>query len=490
MKQNISILLVEDDEDDYILTTACLKDIPGKKFEIYWARNYNEALEKLREHTYDICLFDYLLGARTGLDLLRQTRALEIEAPIILLTGRGDRDIDYEAMRLGATDYLIKSELQPEQLERALRYAMEHAAVMKALKESEHKYRGIFEGSIDVIYLLDEHGLFTDISPSCTLLLSYHPEELSECALVDLFASEAARTAFQSLQSLKANIRDFEVELLAKDRSRKFCIITSTYHAAEDDRPAYYQGFIHDITERKRTEQQLMIVEKLAAAGRFVRMLGHEIRNPLTNINLSIEQLAVENTDRELDDYVDIIRRNTHRISQLLTDLLESANPGRLELRPCTAQDLLDRTLESALDRIRFKDIRVVKHYADAPLTISADEERLKIALLNIVINAIEVMEEKKGELQLSIYHQNETCVISIADNGSGISPENLRRIFDPYFSRKPNGLGLGLSTTLAIVRAHNGRIEVKSEEGRGSEFLIFIPLATADAPMSTTVTI
>jgi PAS domain S-box-containing protein len=478
MKSTISILLVEDDEDDYFLTTECLKDIPGKDFDLTWARNYSEAVKQLGSRPFDVCLFDFVLGAQTGLDLLRDAHRMGVDAPIILLTGKGDRAIDYEAMRLGATDYLVKSELKPEPLERAIRYAMGHTAVLRAMKESEKKYRSIFEDSIDVIYLLDEAGLFTDISPSATQLLGYVPDELIGTSLTSLLTPEGVRTAFLNKQNAHATIRDFEVEMVAKNGGQIFCILTCTFHPAVDGRSGYFQGFIHDITQRKKAEQQLLINEKLAATGRFVRMLGHEIRNPLTNINLSVEQMAVENQDAELNDYIDIIRRNSQRIGKLLNDLLESSNPGRLDLKPCSVQELVDKALEIAEDRIRLKEIKVVKDYAPRPIRIKGDEERLKIALLNIVINAVEEMKQGHGELRLTVPQTHDAAAIVIRDNGGGISRENLGRIFDPYFSRKSNGLGLGLATTLTIVQSHHGRVEVKSEVGKGSEFTVYLPLA------------
>src|SRR5262245_51113348 len=131
--KTLSVLLVDDDEDDYFLTTECLKDIPGKHFEVTWASSFNRAKALLFENHYDICFCDYLLGAGTGLDLLRIAQELRVQTPIILLTGRGDISIDTEAMRLGVTDYLVKGELQPEKLERSIRYAIERTASQNAL---------------------------------------------------------------------------------------------------------------------------------------------------------------------------------------------------------------------------------------------------------------------------------------------------------------------------------------------------------------------
>ena len=117
----IKLLLVDDDEDDFYLTSDYLNDIKGQSFEIDWAYSFDNALEKIKEKTYDLCFFDFLLGAKTGLDLLKIGAAHGLKSPVILLTGKGDQRIDVEAMTLGAYDYLVKSELDSEKLERCIR---------------------------------------------------------------------------------------------------------------------------------------------------------------------------------------------------------------------------------------------------------------------------------------------------------------------------------------------------------------------------------
>ncbi|MEJ0056961.1 MAG: response regulator [Bacteroidota bacterium] len=121
-----------DEEDDFILTSAQINDIPARKFDIEWCSNYKKALDRIMKSEHDIYFIDYRLGAKTGLDLLREPSLRQNEEPIILLTGQGNQAIDNEAMRLGASDYLIKSELNTEKLERCIRYSLERAAILKA----------------------------------------------------------------------------------------------------------------------------------------------------------------------------------------------------------------------------------------------------------------------------------------------------------------------------------------------------------------------
>lgn len=476
MKRVIEVLLVDDDEDDYVLTTECLREIPTQSFSVTWASGYREALGFLENRPYDICLFDFILGGKTGLDLLREVNRRGLDTPIILLTGKGDFSIDQEAMELGATDYLVKCDLDAETLERSIRYALNQADVLRALRQSEEKHRSIFESSIDVIYLADEEGRFVDVNHSATRLLGYSLKEFRAMKVTDLFVRDRAGQHFIDTLKSRKELRDFETELTAKNGDKKYCLMSCAPQNSESHEKVVFQGFIQDITRRRKAEQELLLAERLAATGRFVRMLGHEIRNPLMNIDLSLEQINSENQNPELNDYIDIIRRNSDRIGRLLNDLLQSSNPGQLHVGDCDLEKVLENALQRASDRIALKGIRVEKDIDSCVGVLKADAGKLTIAFLNIILNAVEVMEEKKGVLHIQVRQVADECAVSFKDNGIGIAPENLNRIFEPYFSRKTNGLGLGLAAVHTIVQSHQGRIEVESTLGQGAQFTVFLP--------------
>ena len=122
----VRVLLVEDDEDDYLLTRDLLREIDSRRFELEWLQSYEAALQRVGRNDFDVALFDFRLGSRTGLELLHAARELRCTAPIILMTGQGDLEIDLEAMRSGAADYLVKGELDAALLERSIRYAIQH----------------------------------------------------------------------------------------------------------------------------------------------------------------------------------------------------------------------------------------------------------------------------------------------------------------------------------------------------------------------------
>jgi signal transduction histidine kinase len=236
----------------------------------------------------------------------------------------------------------------------------------------------------------------------------------------------------------------------------------------------YVQGIIHDISNLKRAEKATLQAEKLGAANRLVRALAHEVRNPLNNINLSVEQLLQENMAEAGNVYLDIINRNSRRINDLITELLLSSSMPPENLREKKSlQNILDDSISTIIDRITLKKVSWKVIYPNEPAYILADPLKLKIAFTNIIINAIEAMNENKGELHISVTSQNGHHLVSIKDNGSGISKETLPHLFEPYFTFKRNGLGLGLETTLNIIQSHKASIDVQTGIDQGSNFIL-----------------
>jgi signal transduction histidine kinase len=205
----------------------------------------------------------------------------------------------------------------------------------------------------------------------------------------------------------------------------------------------------------------------------FVSALAHEVRNPLTNINLAVEMLQSTILDGDQQLYLDIIMRGSGRISDLVTDFLGSSQTGQMKLETYPVHKLLDEVLALTQDRIRLKNISVRKDYTTLDCKIWVNEQKIKIALTNILINAIDAMSSEKGELQLVTRSMNGKCIIEIKDNGIGIAKENLEKIFKPYFTGKAGGMGLGLSTTLEILEFNQAKVDVRSEEGRGTSFIL-----------------
>lgn len=472
-KQVKQILIVDDDEDDFFITSEYIKNIPANNFIIDWSYNYKDALGKLISNDYDICFVDYRLGIKTGMDLLTDAIAQGCEAPIILLTGKGNQEIDVKAMESGAYDYLIKSELNTEKLERCIRYSLERATSLKALKANERRYRSIFEKSKDIVFITTSDFRIVDINYAASELLNYELEELLKMNLTSLFKSSADKTYFVDFLTEFGEFYDYEADLLCKNNEIKNCIISASIEV-NNNGEKYIQGIIHDNSSRKRAEKTSLQAEKLAATGRLVRTLAHEVRNPLNNINLSVEQLMQQEGDDDSKLYLEIVQRNGKRIGDLITELLNSSRlSSQVKLQRISLQSIMDAAIASAIDRMTLKHIDLQVSYPEKDCFSLLDAEKIQLAFLNIIINAVEAVEEETGKLTIRIHSTEEEHCVEIKDNGSGISEENMQRLFEPYFTSKRNGMGLGLASTLNIIQSHNAHIDVKSEIGKGTSFII-----------------
>lgn len=473
-ESTIKILIIDDDNDDFIITGNYIKDIDTAHFLINWCYNYQEALENMKDHRYDLYFVDYWLGAKTGLDLIKKARVEGCEEPIVLLTGKGNQEVDREAMQAGAADYLIKTELNTEKLERCIRYSMERAASLKALKANERKYRSIFERSKDAVFLATEQLQFIDVNAATLDLLGYKLHEVKKKQLYDLMDDDEDKKILNQQITELGEPDDMEIELVTSENEKKYCILSISKEAADLSGYAHFHGIIHDITHLKKAEKTTLQVEKLAAAGRLVRTLAHEVRNPLNNINLSVDQLQQElEEDATKKIYLDIIQRNSKRIGAIITELLDSSRPSEMFMEKRALQEIMDESIAAALDRIILQKVKLQVKYSDLPAFIWADKEKLKIAFLNIIINAVEAMQGREEKLDIIIETQHSQHIVKINDKGCGMNEEDLSRAFEPYFTSKRNGLGLGLASTLNILQSHKANIEVSSTLNIGTLFTI-----------------
>lgn len=476
-RQRTKILIIDDDEDDYILTRAFVNDIPHGQFQVDWCPVYAQALEKMTRRDYDLYLVDFRLGAKTGLDLLKEALSRGCEEPIVLLTGKGNYKVDLEAMEMGATDYLVKTELNGEVVERCIRYALERSRHLREIRASERKFRNIFEKSRDLIFIAGQDLRFRELSPAILPFFGYFRQEALSMNLLDLVVKAQHRRFLSQALATKKVVEDWEVEMLTRSGDTKYCVLTAS-HEVDREGQTYVQGIIHDMTHLKKMEKTTLLVEKLAAAGRLVRTLAHEVRNPLNNISLSIEQLQQEISSPDAGLYLDIIQRNSQRINSLLTELLNTSLPGETRLKPCAVHKVMEAALVAIEDRLTLQQIQLTADRPPPALKIMADAEKLVLALVNVLLNAVEAMEgRQEGQLRWKVFEEDGFCKWEIADNGSGISEEHVSRLFEPDFTRKRNGMGMGLAFTLNIIHAHQGMIEVESKLGQGTRFLISIPL-------------
>jgi PAS domain S-box-containing protein len=254
----VRILLIEDDEDDYVLTRNLLSQIRSGRFELTWAATYREALELIKRGGHDLCLVDYRLGEYNGVDLLRAARAGNCRTPAILLSAQDDHHVDLKAMGAGAVDYLVKGQIDKAALERSIRYALEHARTLEALRASELKYRHIVETSMEGIWLLDAEARITYVNWRMAEMLGYTAEEMLGRPLFDFMDADARADAARGFERRgRGAAEQHEFRFRRKDGSDLWAIVSTNSVFDSGGNFAAALGMITDITERKRTEEAL-----------------------------------------------------------------------------------------------------------------------------------------------------------------------------------------------------------------------------------------
>jgi PAS domain S-box-containing protein len=470
----IRLLVVEDDEDDFFLLEKRLKKSSFQK-QIKWANSFEKAREFLKSESADLVIIDYRLGAHTGLELVAWVNDHFPFTPTILLTGLRTTNIDQEALRSGVYDYLVKDQYTEEEIDRSIRYAIEKSKVLKSLKESENKFKNLFENSVEYVILTDADHTILDANKSALKLFNFTSKDKLIGLNIEHYISP---NIFESGKEVNSSL---EIEIIIPELNKKtWCILNSSVVDFEKN---IHQLVLHDITERKLNERKEKLLEKQALTGKVARLIAHEIKNPLTSIHLSLSELRMimKEEDGPGDDspgeLLNIIERNSRRINSLIEDLLNATRFETLNFSDIRLIDLLEESLSHIRDRIQLKKIRIEKNFGPE-LMIRGDSEKLVIALLNVMVNAVEAIgENQKGKLSITTFLEDETASIIITDNGKGIPAADLPHLFEPFFTSKKGGTGLGLAAAYTIIAKHDGIIKVKSEPGKETSFTIVLPV-------------
>ncbi|AWW00393.1 ATP-binding response regulator [Arcticibacterium luteifluviistationis] len=467
----INLLLVEDDEEDFELFEDTLLEIPTYKFNITWAPTYKRALELIDSGSYDLFVVDYLLGAYSGLELCEQIKKDGNYLPVILLTGKGDTEIDRKASDLGVNDFLVKSTMTSTDLERSIRYSLKQSEILSALRISESKYKSVLRQSEDILFISEKSGKIMSVSNSLYNITGFRGADLSEMGIFNLIADADVRNSFLRKIAVKQNIVKQKVEIKCKNGELKTTFFTCNYQEGFTE-PDFVHGVIIDKTDEIKAQKTALVYEKLESTARFMRTLAHEVRNPLSNISLAIEGMEAE--EEEVSPYLSIIKRNSSRIDSIITKVLNSAQIEEKKFVSWDIVELIAKVIETIQDKAKLKGIELVVDLSAEPIMINLNEEQLSLAISNLLVNAVEAIDNNENGL-IKILLDGNALVIS--DNGPGISKDDQSLIFEPYFTKKTNGIGLGLASSLSIFKAHKIDLDLISDLGEGATFVLKLPV-------------
>jgi len=282
-----------------------------------------------------------------------------------------------------------------------------------------------------------------------------------------------------------------ELRNRAKDGSIYWVDTTIVPFLSADGKPYQYVAIRHDITQRKRAEEQvlqqaaeLQRAAQLSFVGELAAGLAHEIKNPLAGIQGAVDILIRRRDKNDPErEALEGMRHEVVRIDSTVRALLDRARPRLISVKPTSLTEIVERAVALARAQIdNSLSTQIIFEPPADPITIQIDAALLEDAILNLIINAIEAV-AGKGDVTVSVARSHDQAyaeseaVVEVTDNGPGISDADLTRIFNPFYTTRPGGTGLGLPAVRRVARSHGGRVEVDSTLGKGSTFSIHLPI-------------
>jgi PAS domain S-box-containing protein len=408
-----------------------------------------------------------------ALDLPREpVEALGAGGPSIAsLRSHAGRSLRLQLTR-GSPMLLVATAEDLEELERLRR---------EAARAREHLAK-VLRSIADAILTLDAQGRITSGNQAVERALGYAPATLAGRLVEELCADErsARRATELRRQVVRSGFAERELKLKREDGTGLVAEVSALLLADDEERPAGMIWRVHDLTERrrgdaerKRLQAKLLQSERLSALGEMAARIAHEVRNPLVSIGAAAQVVAEElPAESPVAGEVQAIAREVKRLDAIVTDFLNFARPRRADLRAVDVAAVIDQTVE--LVRKKAPDLELAVT-VERPLPARCDPDGVKQVLLNVLLNAVEAA--PGAAIECDGQRLGHKLVLSVADRGPGVPEGVRRRVFDPFFSTKTRGTGLGLAVSKQIVDEHHGRIRLFNRRGGGTRVVIELPL-------------
>jgi two-component system, sporulation sensor kinase A len=345
-----------------------------------------------------------------------------------------------------------------------------------ALNEAESKYRSLVEEALVGVYLCQD-GRFQYVNPRYAEICGYSQEELLKMDIADLCVPEDKDKLAVNLQKLLsgeiANMHH-EGKGLRKDNSIvEFEVIRSL--TVYNGKPAII-GTLLDITERKRTEELLQNAEKLSAVGELAAGIAHEIRNPLTSLRGFVQLFKSEDTNGMKRMRHEVMLSEIDRINEIVSELLVLAKPSNETYELGNIIDKINHIITLFEGQANLYNVKISQEF-DTDLPLIRSQSSLKQVFLNVLKNAIESMPHG-GEVLIQVNGMDDQVCIRFVDQGCGIPQDRLEKIFQPFFTTKETGTGLGLMVCQRIIQNHKGTMRIESEVGKGTTVEVILPIS------------
>ncbi len=500
------VLLIDDEEDTLSSLSRSLK---SNGYDVITASSGEMGLDAFERESPPIVLTDLRMPGLDGLVVLKRVKNSNPDTEVILIASHGDMDSAIDALRYGASDF-VKKPVGEMDLKIALRRAEEKLLMREKLREytldlenmcyiamEEVKRKSDFQDKLitssnDGIVATDEKGIIVTFNPGAEAIFGVQKIEVArKAAFRDLFPPEIADVFSLMFKKGKhmGEVEWKEVAIRRGDNDDIPVRFSATLLFDGDDIIGSV-GFFQDLSEIKRLEQELVKSERLAAIGQTVARLAHYIKNILTGlkggtyiVNLGLDK---NDTDKLRKGWV-MVEKNVGRISSLVLDLLAYSRERKPEYRECHPNDVVEDVCELLEGMAMENQIRVVRDFDPQIKVVAMDPDMVHRVLLNLVSNAVDACifdldSTKQHEVSVKTQLEEGNIIrFDVADNGCGMTEEVKNRIFTAFFSTKGGkGTGLGLLVVQKLVYEHDGRIDICSEEGKGSTFIVRLPYKDA----------
>lgn len=313
--------------------------------------------------------------------------------------------------------------------------------------------------------------------------------EMMEIDINDLFGSFSKydrRLAYLILES-NEEFKDEEIEI--NEPYHRLIKLSKLALLSREGKSLGAIVIVDDITQERRTQEERASGEKFATLSQLSAGVAHEVGNPLNALQIHLELLKKEikklssKSREKLINFVKVIREEIDRLDKIVTQFLEASRPSPLKLEEVMIENIMEELITFLSPEFRKNKIEIRENYLSYIPSVLLDRNQIRQAFLNIFKNSIEAM-PKGGHIYISTFLKGDRVEIRIQDEGIGIPKDKLYRIFEPYFTTKEKGSGLGLMITYRIIKAHGGEIKVKSKVREGTEITVVLPIKRGKVPL------
>ena len=330
------------------------------------------------------------------------------------------------------------------------------------------------------VIVIDSTGVVSFANRAVKRIIPITKNEPTDLHYSDVILEEEIVRLINTSEEHQETIHDREIALDAPGRAR--IITCSILPLLLHDEISGSLVYLRDITERKQSEARLRRAESLASLTTMTAGMAHEIKNPLGSIGIHIQLMQKSlNRDDKCDKEffnknLNILSEEVDRLNSIVVDFLFAVRPMDVNLKDRSIEELMNESFELVRPELENENIELETDFEDDVPMLQIDDKLMKQAVLNIIKNAMNAM-PNGGHLAVHLFKENENVVLQIKDDGEGISEENLDKIFEPYFTTKDFGSGLGLTLVYKIIKEHDGEIQLKSKVGVGTIFIIKLPI-------------